>query len=115
LTYLFISHDVSVVKHISDRIAIMYLGKMVELAAAEAVCQMPKHPYTQALISSVPIPDPEKKPEYIALKDEIPSPMHIPPGCRFHPRCPFVQERCPMEEPEFREISPGWFVACHFA
>ncbi|GAK58237.1 glutathione import ATP-binding protein GsiA [Candidatus Vecturithrix granuli] len=115
LTYLFISHDVSVVKHISDRIAIMYLGKMVELAAAETVCQTPKHPYTQALISSVPIPDPEKKPEYIALKDEIPSPMHIPPGCRFHPRCPFMQERCRTEEPEFREISQGWFAACHFA
>ena len=115
LTYLFISHDLSVVKHISDRIAIMYLGKIVELAEAEAACQTPKHPYTQALISSVPIPDPEKKPEYIALKDEIPSPMHIPPGCRFHPRCPLVQERCRAEEPEFREINPGWFAACHFA
>jgi len=115
LTYLFISHDLSVVKHISDRIAIMYLGKIVELADAEKVCAFPKHPYTQALISSVPIPDPERKPAYISLKDEIPSPMNIPAGCRFHPRCPYAQEECRTTEPELRMIEPGWSVACHFA
>ncbi|PIE34881.1 glutathione ABC transporter ATP-binding protein [candidate division KSB3 bacterium] len=115
LTYLFISHDLSVVKYISDRIAIMYLGKIVELASAEKVCDSPKHPYTQALISSVPIPDPECKPADISLKDEIPSPMHVPSGCRFHTRCPDVQDKCRTLEPEFREIETGWFVACHFA
>ena len=115
LTYLFISHDLSVVKHISDRIAIMYLGKIVEIAGAEHVCNSPKHPYTQALISSVPIPDPERKSVYIPLQDEIPSPMNVPPGCRFHPRCPYVQQRCRDVEPELREIEPDWHVACHFA
>ena len=115
LTYLFISHDVSVVKHISDRIAVMYLGKIVELSTAENVCSAPKHLYTQALISSVPIPDPARKAAYISLKDEIPSPMNVPAGCRFHPRCPYMQEKCCTVEPEFREIAPNWSVACHFA
>ena len=114
LTYLFISHDVSVVKHISDRIAIMYLGKIVEIADAESVCGVPKHPYTQALISSVPISDPERKPAYIPLQDEIPSPMNVPSGCRFHTRCPYARRVCRELEPDLLEIEPGRQVACHF-
>ncbi len=115
LTYLFISHDLSVVKHISDRIAIMYLGKIVEIADAEPVCASPRHPYTQALISSVPIPDPERKPAYVPLQDEIPNPMNVPPGCRFHTRCPYTRQRCYDLEPDLLEIEPGRQVACHFS
>ena len=114
LTYLFISHDLSVVKHISERIAVMYLGKIIEIAGSEKVCSSPKHPYTKALISSVPIPDPDLKHEYIPLTEEIPSPINIPSGCRFHTRCPYLKERCRNFEPELREIEKGWFVACHF-
>lgn len=112
LTYLFISHDLSVVKHISDRIAIMYLGKIIELAGSEKICSRPKHPYTMSLISSVPIPDPDLRSVRINLKDEIPSPIDIPRGCRFHPRCPFAQARCMQETPELRELGPEWLVAC---
>lgn len=114
LTYLFISHDLSVVKHISERIAVMYLGKIIEIADSEKVCSSPKHPYTKALISSVPIPDPDLKHEYIPLTEEIPSPINIPSGCRFHTRCPYLKERCRNFEPELREIEKGWFAACHF-
>jgi len=114
LTYLFISHDLSVVKHISERIAVMYLGKIIEIAGSEKVCYSPKHPYTKALISAVPIPDPDLKHEYISLTEEIPSPINIPSGCRFHTRCPYVKEKCRNFEPELREIEKGWFVACHF-
>ena len=114
LTYLFISHDLSVVKYISDRIAVMYLGKIIEIAGSEKVCFSPKHPYTKALISSVLIPDPDLKHEYIPLTEEIPSPINIPSGCRFHTRCPYLKERCRNFEPELREIEKGWFVACHF-
>lgn len=113
LSYLFISHDLSVTKHISDRIGIMYLGKIMEMADSEKICSSPKHPYTKALISSVPIPDPNLKREYIALTEEIPSPIDIPSGCRFHTRCPYVTEKCKTLEPELKEVEKGWFVACH--
>jgi len=115
LTYLFISHDLSVVKHISDRIAIMYLGKIVEIADSEKICSSPKHPYTKALISSVPIPNPDLKHEHVPLTGEIPSPINIPSGCRFHTRCPYAKEKCKNNEPELRETEKGWFVACHLA
>jgi oligopeptide transport system ATP-binding protein len=114
LTYLFISHDLSVVKHISDRIAVMYLGKIIEIGDSENVCSSPKHPYTKLLIFSVPIPDPDLKYEYIPLNDEIPSPINIPSGCRFHTRCNYTKEICHQIEPELREIEKGWFIACHF-
>ena len=114
LSYLFISHDLSVTKHISDRVGIMYLGKIVEMADSENICSSPKHPYTKALISSVPIPDPNLKREYIPLTEEIPSPINIPTGCGFHTRCPFVTEKCKTLEPELKEVEKGWLVACHF-
>ena len=114
LTYLFISHDLSVVKHISDRIAIMYLGKIVEIAESERISSHPRHPYTVSLIASVPIPDPELRTEHIMSTDEIPSPVDLPPGCRFHPRCPFTREKCRTVEPELREIEEDWLAACHF-
>lgn len=113
LSYLFISHDLSVTKHISDRIGIMYLGKIVEMADSEKICSSPKHPYTRALISSVPIPDPDLKREYIPLTEEIPSPIDIPSGCGFHTRCPYITEECKATEPELKEVEKGWFVACH--
>lgn len=113
LSYLFISHDLSVTKHISDRIGIMYMGKIMEMADSEKICSSPKHPYTKALISSVPIPDPNFKREYIALAEEIPSPINVPPGCRFHTRCPYVMEKCRILEPELKEREEGWLVACH--
>jgi len=115
LTYLFISHDLGVVKYISERIAVMYLGKIMEIGDSEKVCSSPKHPYTKALISSVPIPDPGFKHEYTTLlTEETPSPINIPSGCRFHTCCPYAKERCRNFEPKLREIEKGWFVACHF-
>lgn len=112
LTYLFISHDLSVVKHISDRIAIMYLGKIVELAAKKEFFANPLHPYTQALLSSIPVPDPARKADRVILEGDVPSPADPPGGCRFHTRCPFVMERCRKEEPAFINQGNDHFVAC---
>jgi oligopeptide transport system ATP-binding protein len=115
LSYLFISHDLSVVKHISHRVAVMYLGAMVELAAKDELYSHPLHPYTQALLSSIPLPDPEleSRRTSIALEGEIPSPIAPPRGCRFHPRCRMREEICPKKIPDWREVAPGHFVACH--
>ena len=115
LTYLFISHNLSVVKHISDRIAVMYLGRMVELADCKQLFKNPVHPYTKALLSAVPIPRLDVKTERILLEGDVPSPVNPAPGCRFAGRCAQCMERCTAEQPELREIEPGHFVACHFA
>ena len=114
LTYLFIAHDLSVVRHISDRVAVMYLGRIVELAGRDEIYEEPLHPYTQALLSAVPIPDPvvEATRERVILKGEAPSPINPPAGCAFHPRCPVAIDRCRGEVPELREVSPGHWVAC---
>lgn len=113
LTYLFISHDLSVVEHISDRIGVMYLGSLVETADKDTLYDRPLHPYTQALLSSVPVPDPSIKKERIILKGDLPSPVDPPTGCRFHTRCPSCMEICKQHEPVFREVEPNHEVACH--
>ncbi|MEH7124049.1 dipeptide ABC transporter ATP-binding protein [Bacillus sp. JJ1532] len=115
LTYLFISHDLSVVHHISDRVMVMYLGKIVELADKKTLFSNPSHPYTKALLSSIPVPNTESKRERIILSGDIPSPIDPPPGCRFQTRCPFATERCSNEEPSLRLISNKQLVACHYA
>jgi oligopeptide transport system ATP-binding protein len=117
LTYLFISHDLSMVRHIADRVAVMYLGKIMELATVDRLYNAPKHPYTQALLSAVPVPDPEIEAtrERVILEGDIPSPANPPPGCPFNTRCPAAQERCVTEVPEWRELQSGHWVACHFA
>ena len=112
LTYLFIAHNLSVVEHISDRVAVMYLGKIVEMAAKKELFRHPLHPYTKALISAIPIPKPSLKRERIILQGEVPSPLNPPQGCRFHPRCPVALDACRVETPEFREHGPGHWAAC---
>jgi len=115
LTYLFIAHDLSAVRHISDRIAVMYLGKLVEVGPARQITDSPQHPYTKALISAVPVPDPEveRTRERIVLSGDVPSPMEPPSGCSFHPRCPFVMDRCKREEPSLQLQGDGRLAACH--
>ena len=113
LTYMFISHDLSVVKHISDRVGVMYLGKIVEITSVENIFSEPKHPYTQALISAIPVPDPNVKKERIILKGDMPDPLNIPKGCRFHMRCIHAEERCERIEPELKINKKDHFVACH--
>jgi peptide/nickel transport system ATP-binding protein len=115
LSYLFIAHDLSVVEHISDRVAVMYVGKVVEVAETRALFTKPLMPYTEALLSAVPVPDPNRTPGRIVLQGEVPNPANPPSGCYFHPRCPYATERCKQEAPPLREVVPGRFAACHYA
>jgi len=115
ITYLFISHNLAVIRAMSDRVAVMYLGKIVEQASTDDLFEYPIHPYTQALLSAIPIPDPQKRRNRIILSGDVPSPSNPPSGCRFHTRCRFATEKCRLEEPELREIRPGHFVACHYS
>ncbi len=116
LSYLFISHDLKIVELVSKRVAVMYLGKIVELASSEDIYDRPKHPYTKALLSAVPVPDPTKKSTRIVLGGDVPSPLDPPSGCHFHPRCPLAEKgRCDKVRPELRELGTGHYVACHLA
>lgn len=115
LTYLFIAHDLSVVKHVSDRVAVMYLGRLVELAPTEELFHNPLHPYTEALMSAIPVADPDKPMRPVLLEGEIPNPSNPPSGCHFHPRCPYAKDQCRIEVPEWKEYKPGHFASCHFA
>jgi len=113
ISFLFITHDLAIAKHMSDRIAVMYLGRLVEVADSEELVRNPLHPYTQALLAAVPIPDPTAPKVEVKAKGELPSPLSPPPGCPFHPRCPYAFDRCRTEVPRLREVSPGHWVACH--
>jgi oligopeptide transport system ATP-binding protein len=113
LTYLFISHAIPVIEHISTRIGVMYLGKLVEVGTSKQICTAPRHPYTQALLSAVPIPDPAARKQRVVLRGDVPTPINPPAGCRFHTRCPIAVERCRVEEPPLRQIEDGRDVACH--
>ena len=113
IAYIFIAHDLAVVEHISHRVAVMYLGRIVELAERRALFAGPQHPYTEALLSAVPIPDPGAKPQRVMLPGEVPSPINPPAGCYFHTRCPYAEARCRSEKPLLREVRPGHYAACH--
>jgi oligopeptide transport system ATP-binding protein len=115
LSYLFVAHDLAVVEHISHRVIVMYLGRVMEVAEARTIVRAPRHPYTQALVSAVPVVDPDSKRQRIVLPGDVPSPIHPPSGCPFHPRCPLAEARCREEPPQVRELSPGHAVACHLA
>ena len=114
ISYIFISHDLSVVKHISDRVGVMYLGSMMELADKNEIYSNPQHPYTRALIGAIPLPDPTKRKEMKVIQGEIPSNVNIPKGCKFNPRCPFAKDICREQEPATKEVKPIHFVKCHF-
>ena len=116
-TYLLVAHDLSVVEHISDRVMVMYLGKIVEMADSEETYQNPHHPYTEALMGSIPVGDPNSDKERIPIKGDVPDPSDPPPGCNFHTRCPYAEDKCSQEEPEMREVEdiPDHYVSCHFA
>ncbi len=115
LTYIFITHDLAVAKYIADTVAVMYLGKIVEYAEVDKIFENPLHPYTKALMASIPVPRPLRERKTIELKGEVPNPINPPSGCRFHPRCPIAREICSREEPELREVEPNHFVACFYA
>jgi oligopeptide/dipeptide ABC transporter ATP-binding protein len=115
LIYLFISHDLAVVRHVCDRVAVMYLGKIVELASTNELFDHLKHPYTEALMSAVPVPDPDYRVKRILLEGDVPSPVNPPPGCTFHPRCRYAREVCRTEAPAYRELGQDHWVTCHFA
>ena len=115
LTYLFIAHDLSVVRHIADRVAVMYVGRLVELAPVERLFHRPRHPYSEALLDAVPMPDPRKRRTQVPLAGEMADPSRVPPGCPFHPRCRYAEDRCRTETPPLDQVAPGQFVRCHLA